>query len=148
MTDKKLTDLEIVKALEICMDMNKRECSQCYCYHKIPCTNALKKDVLTLINRLQEENENYSKNNQQMTSDILKLYKELEQVKAENERFKNSWKADVILTIRTEAYKEFAELYKSKLDHPHIQKQGIDFVNFLRARVDDTLRETAGANNE
>lgn len=41
-----------------------------------------------LINRLQAENENYSKNNQTMTSDILKLYKELEQAKAENERLK------------------------------------------------------------
>lgn len=44
------------------------------------------------INRLQAENENYSKNNQQMTSDILKLYKELEQAKAENERLKNAYK--------------------------------------------------------
>ena len=112
MTDKKLTDSEIVKALKTLLELVLVE----GCLQRAKTIS----NVLDLINRLQarkehyqkmnarnldnvlylskqcdelqEENENYSKNNQQMTSDILKLYKELEQVKAENERLKETTK--------------------------------------------------------
>ena len=46
--------------------------------------------------------------------------------------------------IEVKNYTDFAELLKSKLNHPYIQKQGIDFVNFLKAMVDDTKKEMVG----
>ena len=70
------------------------------------------------VNKLQTENENYSKNNGQMTSDILKMFKELEQAKAENERLKverdkehdySNHYARMCVKAKAEAYKEFAE---------------------------------------
>ena len=76
----KLTNAEIKKALECCKN-DGIICFQCPYKKTNGCMEKLSADALDLINRLQ----------------------------AENERFKNSWKADVILTTRTEAYKEFAE---------------------------------------
>ena len=48
------------------------------------------------------------------------------------------------MTAKAEARKEFTELFKSKLNNPYIQKQGIDIVNFLKAMADDTAKELAG----
>lgn len=58
MTDKKLTDKEIVKALECCSEEDK--CKECPYYNKgnFKCLNyKFFKDLLDLINRLQAENE-------------------------------------------------------------------------------------------
>lgn len=113
MPDNKPTDNEIIKAQEYCCEADgcDRGCPLVdKCESPIKTMEEFIKFDLDLINRLQAEKENYSKNNQTMTSDILKLYKELEQAKAENERLKKGWKADVILTanVKAEAYKEFA----------------------------------------
>lgn len=93
MPDNKLTDNEIIKALMICSTKGA-SCKDCSAFVKVDRSNCKKVllGALDLINRLQAENENYSKNNQTMTSDILKLYKELEQAKAENERLKKDSK--------------------------------------------------------
>lgn len=122
MPDKKLTDKEIVKALECEIECNKglkKHCIGCLLQKHYPyCEEKVIEYALDLINRLQAENENYSKNNQTMTSDILKLYKGLEQAKAENDDFKflyENLKSEHLETIKAikyhkaEAYKEFWE---------------------------------------
>ena len=55
MTDKKLTDAEIVKALECCVrDGYPYGCEDCP-YHMLDCNEGLDADALDLINRLQEK---------------------------------------------------------------------------------------------
>ncbi len=116
-TDKKLTDNEIIKALEGMIQFANTVDRSVLDMVDVKTL----KNILDLINRLKEqikagdkiyedtcnkfdidlkivneklktakaENENYSKNNRQMTSDILKLYKDLEQAKAENKILQN-----------------------------------------------------------
>lgn len=125
MPDKKLTDSEIVKALECCCKGQLYQCNNCplkingYSH----CFDTLRKYTLDLINRLQ----------------------------AENERLKNCWKADVVRGIITgakaEAYKEFAERLKqlkyqssdwSHGEHPFVVEE---------SDIDDTLYELVGEDN-
>lgn len=95
MPDKKLTDNEIVKGLRSWLE-EIRKARQAYLekvnevHYPSMRYEYLLSDTIHEITRLQAENENYSKNNQQMTSDILNLYKALEEAKAENERLKNN----------------------------------------------------------
>lgn len=139
MPNKKLTDKEIVKALECCVG-DPYTCGQCSYqeikhydydndmfeimpngiqYNQWSCDRWLLIDLLDLINRLQEENENYSKNNQQMTSDILALYKALK-------------------TAKTSAYKEFAERLKA-VSHPYADTQMV-----FEVQIDNLLKEMVG----
>ena len=98
MTDKKPTDNEVVKALRCCGRNSiagwLNDCKNCPLNDRTTCIPELIYKALDLINRLQAENENYSKNNQQMTKDILDLYKALEQAKAKNERLKDNGKLE------------------------------------------------------
>ena len=62
MTDKKLTDNEIVKALECCIkSVTYNECEKCPYYddenEALVCTGNLLTNAIDLINRLQKENE-------------------------------------------------------------------------------------------
>ena len=153
MTDKKLTDSEIVKALECCRDIDIK-CETCQLWTDSECTKVLHQATIDLINRLQEENENYSKNNQQMTSDILKLYKELEQAKAENERLKTQLYLEKYTdvakrTIKAEAYKEFAERLTDRIaDHLDQSLDNPDgnnyFITDVYTDIDKLLKELVG----
>ena len=126
-------------------------------------SDALRADIDFLDrekDKLQAENENYSKNNQQMTSDILKLYKELEQAKAENERLKettknmsayvkgNGWGlisfVEFCKNLKAEAYKEFAERLKTMPKHYYFHT--IDGTESLVSfdRIDNLLKEMVG----
>ena len=84
MPDKKLTDAEIVKALECCI--SGEPCYKTKCPFKIKkiCGDdikALEKSALDLINRLQAKNSN-------LTSDLTSLQNDLTSAKAEIERLK------------------------------------------------------------
>ena len=148
-----LTDSEIVKALECCCGgLTSDWCDKCPMNVTKECDKdllALEKLALDLINRLQEENENYSKNNRQMTSDILKLYKELEQLKAEYERLKDHIQEgielakelpEMITLVKTEAYKEFAERLKGAKQYSIERHENIVPV----AVIDWILKELVG----
>ncbi len=167
MPDKKLTDKEIVNKLERYKDVKDTDVTT------TSFNTILLKKIYFLINRLQAENENYSKNNQQMTSDILKLYKELEQAKAENKELKKTVKVLRIgveqaylirkdgkspfnllkAEIKAEAYKEFAEKTNSIIESLIEQYSIKDFEEFkaicqvLRGLKNDTnnlLKELGG----
>lgn len=106
MPDKKPTDAEIVKALKQCKDCNadlRNSCNGCLLLNYYPyCTeNGIDLGV-DLINRLQAENKNLQERN-------VILRGLVDTQKAENERLKKGWKADIQLTaeVKAEAYKEY-----------------------------------------
>ena len=162
MPDNKLTDNDIKKALECCLSNEEGKCEECPLrrYHDevFTCLSLKQEYALNLINRLQAENENYSKNNQTMTSDILKLYKELEQAKAENERLKEENEnlrdslvkkkfKDELFEMTLKEYtdgkiKEFAELVKkhSCFDHKDQRKVVAEIIidHYLKKLVGDS----------
>ena len=78
MPDNKLTDNEIIKALECCIEKGK--CNDCPCYlpYGINCAYHKNKTALDLINRLQAENSN-------LTSDLTSLRQKFDNLQAEND---------------------------------------------------------------
>lgn len=70
MTDKKLTDAEIKRALECCAE--GKGCSECGYSHKCDGTEHIKY-ALDLINRLQAENERLKKSNRNWRRKVQRL---------------------------------------------------------------------------
>ena len=139
MTDKKLIDNEIVKALEKCINLDCEKCSSRTRFKTATnCRNELLALCLDLINRQKAEierlreirdlcNTTILEKNEQIEklkiSDAskeectIRQHNEIKELRAEIERLKKGWKADVILTAdaKAEAYKEFAEEYKDQI---------------------------------
>ena len=149
MTDKKLTDNEIVKALECCVNKTDVFVS----YHIADTREYAKitiKDILGVINRLKEKNSN-------LTSDLTSLQKDLTSLQAENERLSNFVTEERCREIaremipkfvgqaKAEAYKEFAELVQSHLEnYPYDERVRIDYVISLIRKKE---KEMAGEDN-
>lgn len=109
MPDKKLTDAEIIKALECCIgDTDGKDCFGCPLYEIDDCQAHLNLAALDLINRLQAKLD-------EAEDTIQFAYKELKKAEAEikTELDKlNAEKNDVMYhkaQIKSEAYKEFAD---------------------------------------
>ena len=143
MPDKKLTDNEIVKALEKrikdlpcihekyepacgmwcehlhkwCIDFNNKSLKENCSEYKPCCSMSLEKQILDLINRLQAEND-------RLARDVF-TYK-IRWAKAENRETK----------AKAEAYKEFAE----RLKEEHFLADEHD--------IDNLLKELVGEDNE
>ena len=125
----KLTDSEIVKALELCV-------SAPFCGEKTDCPykgidDCVKKhtlDALDLINRLQAENERLKDDNEYLQD---RRWKELSYVKAE-------------------AYKEFAERlheYINGIIERHEMPMfpfSVAFVSGIETKIDNLLKELVG----
>ena len=130
-----MTDNEIIKALECCLDTSPLTCKNCPLFNvtnsTMVCSKIVTKFALDLINRQQKEivrleyeNEILSKNADTAFQDGLNEAQDLyaEQVKAE---------------IKSEAIKEFAERLKKELGFGHyIQPDQID--NLVKEMVGDT----------
>ena len=142
MPDKKLTDNEIVKALECAI---RNDCD-CNCVFLLP--NKVQ-DVLDLINRLQAENERLkfvrtrdAQRYKQKISDqahtnciLIDLHSEaIKEVKELEEKLK---------TAKAEAYKEFAERLKAKFESCF----RYDYV-CVHGRIDNLLKEIGGEFND
>lgn len=152
MTDKKLTDSEIVKALENEIHLAEYVDSD-YCSNT---EVSLLKSTIDLINRLQEKDETRHK--------VFETKcEELEIAEAENERlrkaiektdyayFKKSCELDNLTydfellkqeksVVKAEAYKEFAERLKENTD---IDNKWLGKV-VLEAHIDNLLKELVG----
>ena len=94
MPDNKLTDNEIVKALECCSTY-KGKCTDCPAFVKVDCSNCKKVllGAVEIINRLQADCENYkqvAENQQSVTIErgfeVKRLKEKIESLQAENER--------------------------------------------------------------
>ena len=142
MTDKKLTDEEIIKALECCLDISPSTCKNCPLFNitnsTMVCSKIAAKFALDLINRLQAEIERLKKSYLRNQEIFAEQSLENERLKAENERLQNTiialmgylnkigadktdtsfiqnateFNAQLRAEIKSEAYKEFVERLK------------------------------------
>lgn len=142
MTNKKLTDNEIVKALECCMnghcddDCPFRETRE-HCHN-------LDSLILDLINRQKAKVEYYKKNRDKYQDDVMFLSKQVDELQAENERLikENHWFADIgklYSEIKAEAYKECIDMVKKKG-----VKVGVDEICIFEGTLDNLLKELVG----
>ena len=144
MPDKKLTDNEIVKALECCRYNDlKKACKKCPFDKEEHCLDAILNSALDLINHLQakaikEQNKNSKLRNERnrlqaqnkdlaetvhnLTIEKDALFDKAEELKAEIERLKTNLNVELenFATeydnkIKSEAYKEFAERLKNEI---------------------------------
>lgn len=120
MTDKKLTDSEIIEDLKLWIDLSKRTDTPPFITH------LFLQQILDLINRLQARID--------LFADIGKMHSE----------------------IKTEAYKEFAELVhchcQDIINQPHNEKVKplswkVAYEEFDEY-IDNLLKEMVGDNNE
>jgi hypothetical protein len=116
MPDKKLTDNEIIKALECCKSVIGGNCDACpyVCCNMYEESDAIK-DAISLINRQKAEIERLQKVNDSFT-DIGKLYSE----------------------IKAEAIKEFAERLKNSADYC------TGTIEFDTEDIDNLVKEMVG----
>ena len=158
MPDKKLTDSEIVKALECLV---KGKCPECPYFISYPCGECRKmlNSVLDLINRLQVRVEKLEKVEHFADKTIATL-------QAENERLKEGLpisasfifekaQLDELLTrtveveskfknkIKAEAYKEFAERVKLEFYYEFDEL----IPSIMADKIDNLLKELAGEEN-
>lgn len=107
MPDKKLTDSEIVKALECCADEGTI-CRECCFLKESECIAAKSKSALDLVNRLQAKNENLENQATTLTKSISELTNEIErQRKDKEDAF--LFAADIVAAdkmLKAEEYKE------------------------------------------
>lgn len=177
MTDKKLTDSEIVKALECCVESNS--CSKCPFVDIADirvCTTELSKNALDLINRLQEEKEESQQLIDHLEAENYVLMEDKEKLKAENERLKSKLEpqgfeeADpmdfcgvlcdfaegLIEKSKAEAFKELTEMIYETTWY-HINENGelvqganseTDIPLYKAKDVHNLLKEMVGEDNE
>ena len=108
MTDKKLTDEEVVKALECCISTTTEDaCVGCPFNKQKLCDKdqwALEKYALDLINRQKAEIDNLNKQMEWLTGYNGNLINV------------NTALSEEILLAKTEAYKEFAERLENEIN--------------------------------
>ena len=151
----KLTDREIVKALECCSNYESHE--QCKkCPFKGGCQmNELEGLALDLINRLQCERNKYRRKVQNQHEELKNLNKVRNCLKAENERlFSDNQKylsvmlwgnkkdaKNLVNKIKAEAYKEFANELKCRTHEISCNTLQVvteyDIDNLLKELVDN-----------
>lgn len=170
MPDKNLSDNGIKKALDICSKStngcshSKYTCEDCYLNGQPMCSAVLIQDTIDLINRLQAENKK--------NENIIRLAdKTIATLRAENERLKEHTiefsghkdpvgeKGDCgivkychhIAKAKTEAYKEFVELAKSRKRIVDVStKFGYEvFAEVITVEdIDNLLKELVGDGSE
>ena len=118
MSENKLTDNEIVKALECCRHDDYDYCEKCPYRKNKPCQESLIQDSFDLINRLQAENEEQEK----AITNALNRIKEVRQ------------------TAKAEAYKECIEKVKERLSTCVTDTQQM----VVELRLDNLLKEMIG----
>lgn len=131
----KLTDKEIVKALEICSKYTDvRNCENCPL--KPNCdVNVLETLSLDLINRLQAENEKNENIIRLADKTIATQNANIDRLNYENLQMIAS-----IKHLKSEAYKEFAERLKENFEPLNSP--------LLNNRIDNLLKELVGEDND
>ena len=144
MEEKKLTDEEIVKALECCSN----GCRGNSCFGSkidgiIECTNILSKNALDLIHRLQDEKKELenlcNKTYDDLTKEIERLTEELEKTKDNRNGWRNrAWNDEKVISQLTEKLdKTNAKLIEEYGKNAELQKQ----VDELKKENNDLLHE-------
>lgn len=142
--DKKLTDSEIIKALECAI---RNDCD-CNCVFLLP--NKVQ-DVLDLINRLEARIGVYETCNARKDEAIKHLEAKNERLKTDFENSQKTSKywhskcgelAEEVATAKAEAYKECIDMVKKKG-----VKVGVDEICIFEGTLDNLLKETVGDTN-
>ena len=148
MENKKLTDSEIIKALE---ELIKNFCNTCKHKNCEACSISVVKQSLDLINRQNAKIEYQKAEIDLLHDEGTKAYNEVNRLQAENERligdvitYKVRWaKATVKLdTAKAEAYKEFADRLKIFVI-PQLAN-GYTREIVLKRDIDNLLKELVG----
>lgn len=100
-----MTDSEIIKHLEYCMES---ECEKCQYQYDMACKEYIFHDCLRLIHNLMDKNKAYKYYYDECLKDLKKANTEIERLKGR----KNLLKAEKRSLIKAEAVKEFAEKVK------------------------------------
>ena len=150
----KLTDNEIKKALECCAVQGHFVCNECPAFVNSKCTGT-HKAVLDLINRLQAENERKKENVSRLQSVLLRFMEEISEWGNKNDidtsnfsmiPILESEKENLAKQLKSEAYKEFAEMLHEELRIYGIKDKFNKSV-FLNV-VDNAKKELVGEDNE
>lgn len=110
MTERKITDEDIIKALERCGEIDYAPCDRCIFYKKRDCIVELSENALDLIKRQRAEIERlqeYYKRYYDLTRETKELQDEVEHARDRLLLFD-----DAITNAKAEAIKEFAERLK------------------------------------
>lgn len=167
--DKKLTDAEIVKALECCAKAKTNEdCKKLKCPffdNAIDMCGVLNSEqvlianALDLINRLQAQNKDLAETVHNLIIEKDALFDKAEELKAEIERLKTNLNVELenFATeydnrIKAEAYKEFAERLRSKakkttityVSDTSIQEYETGWIEISLKDFDNLLKELVG----
>lgn len=137
---KKLTDAEVVKALECCIAKENCEevsCENCPLERTLECKEVLFQNILELINRKDAEIEVLKKIQQKVLSEQGSYTTNDRTVCDDCERL---W-LDSLLKAKSEAYKELAERLKEKRD-------GGTYPYVLVNVIDNLLKELTEGGNE
>ena len=136
MTDKKLTDEEVVKALECCKDCCCKQCDEELNFQ----------EAVDLINRQKEEIEALYQINAKSEKEIYEIRKELLGKENLEESFKRSVRdfdkrlEKTVKLERVYAYKEFAGIIKDKWFDNRYDSPDVDFDDF----ISNLLKEMVG----
>lgn len=169
MTDK-LTDKEVVKALECRV---KDKCPECPYFHSYPCDKCrnMQTDALDLINRLQEKDETRHKVFETKCEELEIAKAEIERLKPFEDKiaeYKSHIRVEDMLVfansleewlefcdnLKAGAYKEFAENYGKliwELKNEYLKKGNLAYASalvFSHTKLQNFLKELVGEDNE
>ena len=149
MTDKNLTNNEIIKTLEGAILNAKRCDSKVWSIEIYKLENAL-----DLINRLQAEKEELVGNNDKLKAEIERLTNAYKQCAWERDVFAEDIKQEIkkdcsylmldIKNIKAEAYKEFTEKLKEFMHNKFKALDEYEFEYITERDIDNLLKETEG----
>lgn len=150
----KMTDSEIVKALECCINSN---CGECPMIDTDNCD--LDKLTLDLINRLQADKKNLQERNVILRGLVDTQKAEIEGLQRLLYSFLDTRNGDLVhitnteleiikKPIKAEAYKECIEKVKEYIDtHEHLSCEECECVPISKDGLDNLLKELVGDNN-
>ena len=144
MTDKKLTDSEIKKALECCYDLDSSAiCHQCPLYQTEECRDGyLGLQAYHLINRQKEEIKEWKRVVETWVEQHEKDKAEIDGLRADLKRVCAERDARICTNnfIKSEAVKEFVDRLKEKIsDYCHIVSDEGEYVGYDCADVIDCI---------
>lgn len=141
MSDKKLTDTEIIKALECCI---LGDCQGCFYgdTDQRRCKDDLMQNALDLINRLTDQLNSAINGQETLQGYVAKQDKEIERLKANLNVELDNFASEYDSKIKSEAVKEFAERLKKDIFNTeyHIDR-------YYRRTIDKLTKEMVGENN-
>lgn len=148
MEEKKLTDEEIVKAMDICLRQYK-DCNDCPLVDYDDCT-FIRQQALDLIHRLQDENKQLKCDSYRTSwkAKFLEAKKEIERLTEENSNFKKLVKSledlkETLLQERAERIKQVDELTEELANERNAVITFQESANAHRLKVGEVLKQNA-----